>query len=380
MDLSHLHLRHRALAEQHRAPMLDWSALPIPAAAQVLGVLPLFMVGTLAVEIRADLGFSNVALGALVTVFSGIAAVLSLPAGRLVERIGHRRGLVAGAALTGLALTTSAIGADHWWHLAAGQAVAAVGVAVTMPSVQMALATCIPPERQGIAFGFNLSSIPAAILLAGVAVPLLGETVGWRWAFGGSGVAALLLAATALVSFGHAEWGPMYKQHHPVDLEVVLLASAAMFLGVWGSQTVATFSVESGVEQGHTPGSIGYVLAMASVASIAIRIVSGVTADRAGPIRAFGVMAAFLAIGGVGTAVLAASGSFAAVAVGAVLGLGVGWSWNGLAIYALVRLNPKEAATADRPSAPSSSAPLPRTRASRRVGRCRRWRWPPGPC
>lgn len=344
MDI-HLHLHHRAAAEQRPAPTLDWSALPIPVAAQILGVLPLFMVGTLAVELRADLDFSNIALGALVTVFSGTAALLSLPAGRFIERVGHRRGLVIGSILTGISLTATALFADSWWHLTAGQVLAAIGVAATMPSVQLALATCIPPERQGVAFGLNLSSIPAAILLAGIAVPLIGETAGWRWAFGGAGIAGLILSLLSAISYTHADWGVMHRIHHPVDLRVVLLASGAMFLGVWGAQTVATFSVESAAQHGHTPGSVGYVLAFTSVVSIAIRIVSGVTADRAGPIRAFTVMAVFLVLGGVGTVVLALSGSFAAVAIGAVLGLGVGWGWNGLAIYALVRLNPKAAAT-----------------------------------
>jgi len=330
---------------RQESPRLEWSALAAPTAVAVLVALPVFMVGTLAVEIRGDVSFSNVALGGLVSIFSGLAALAAFPAGRVVERIGYRFGLVLAFFLAGVALLGPALLAHQWWHLAAGQAVAAGGAALAIPSVQVALVTRIPPERQGVAFGLNMSALPAAILLAGIAVPLVGETVGWRWAFGGAGAVGIGLSFAAATSLRNERWTSLPGARVPIQRKLVFLGSGAMFLGIWGVQTVATFAVESGVDAGHSAGSIGYALAVASVVSIAVRIVAGWWADRTGPVRAFLMIPALIVIGGVGIGLLAVGGSFLVVAAGLVLGLGFGWSWHGVLVYGLVRPNPRAVAT-----------------------------------
>jgi len=328
------------------SPRLEWSALAAPTAAAVLVSLPVFMVGTLAVDIRGDVSFSNVALGGLVSIFSGLTALAAFPAGRVVERIGYRLGLVLAFLLAGVALLGPALLAHQWWHLAVGQAVAAGGAALAIPSVQVALVTRIPPERQGVAFGLNMSAVPASILLAGIAVPLVGETVGWRWAFGGAGAVGIGISLAVATSLGNERWTSLPGMREAIHRKPVLLGSGAMFLGLWAVQTVATFAVESGVDSGHSAGSIGYALAVASVGAIAMRIVAGWWADRIGPVRVFLMIPALIVIGAGGIGLLAVGGSFLAVTAGLVVGLGFGWGWNGLLAYGLVRPNPRAAATA----------------------------------
>ena len=308
--------------------------------------MPVFMVGTLAVDIRGDVSFSNVALGGLVSIFSGLTALAAFPAGRVVERIGYRLGLVLAFLLAGVALLGPALLAHQWWHLAVGQAVAAGGAALAIPSVQVALVTRIPPERQGVAFGLNMSAVPASILLAGIAVPLVGETVGWRWAFGGAGAVGIGISLAVATSLGNERWTSLPGMREAIHRKPVLLGSGAMFLGLWAVQTVATFAVESGVDSGHSAGSIGYALAVASVGAIAMRIVAGWWADRIGPVRVFLMIPALIVIGAGGIGLLAVGGSFLVVAAGLVVGLGFGWGWNGLLAYGLVRPNPRAAATA----------------------------------
>ena len=226
------------------------------------------MVGTLAVELRNDLSFSKVALGGLVAIFSGLTAVLAIPAGRLVQRFGYRPGLVVAPLLAAVALLGPAVAAGRWWHLAAGQCVAALAASLAISSVPLALATRIPPERQGIAFGLNLSSVPASTLLAGLAVPLVAETVGWRWALGSTGALALVISFMAAVLLDNEQLDRVGRRRPFIQRRLVFLGSGAMFFGVWGAHSVATFAVEAGVEQGHTAGSIGYALGLASVMSI----------------------------------------------------------------------------------------------------------------
>jgi MFS family permease len=303
------------------------------------------MSGTLSVQIRGEMDFSELALGGLVTTYSGLVVFMAVPAGRLVDRIGYRWGLVLAPLLAGVALLGSGLFAHEWWHLALGQVFGAGGAAVAIPAVQLALTRRIAPERQGIALGLNLASVPLAILLAGIAVPLVGETVGWRWAFGGAGAIGLAVSVASVLSFADAGWGRIREVRQPIQRRLVLLGSGAMFLGVWSAQTVATFAVEAGVDAGHTAGSIGYVLAIASFLSVGARIISGSRADRTGPVGAFGVILLFVLAGALGTALLAVGGSFLVIAVGVVLGLGFGWGWNGVLAYAMIRPNPRAAAT-----------------------------------
>ncbi len=208
----------------------------------------------------------------------------------------------------------------------------------------MALATRIPPERQGIAFGLNLASVPAAILIAGAAVPLVGETLGWRWAIGGAGVLGLFVSAAALLSVGREGRPARLPTRVPIQRRLVYLGSGAMFLGVFGAQSVATFAVESGVEDGHTAGSLGFVLALASIVSILVRILGGLGADRSGPVRAFVFIVSVILGGATGMVLLAIGSAFVVVAAGVVLGLGFGWGWNGVLAYGLIRPNPRAAA------------------------------------
>ncbi len=57
-----------------------------------------------------------------------------------------------------------------------------------------ALAEHVPAHRQGLSFGVKQAAVPVATLLAGVAVPTVALTAGWRWAFvvaAGAALAAL---------------------------------------------------------------------------------------------------------------------------------------------------------------------------------------------
>src|SRR3954470_8987824 len=66
----------------------------------VAGVLPGFLTASLATRIRDDFSFGDSTLGLAVAIFYLICTAFSTPSGHLVERIGARRGMLLGAALT----------------------------------------------------------------------------------------------------------------------------------------------------------------------------------------------------------------------------------------------------------------------------------------
>ena len=114
----------------------------------------------------------------------------------MVERIGPHRGMRLAAAGSAASL----LGVALWPVLErAGRLPRPRGLAnaVSHPAANLSLAREVPAGRQGLSFGIKQAAIPVATLLAGLAVPTIAVTLGWRWAFAGG--AALALAVAFLV-------------------------------------------------------------------------------------------------------------------------------------------------------------------------------------
>jgi MFS family permease len=62
----------------------------VVSSSLVLAALPLFMVGGLAVQVKADLGLTEAALGAAVTIGFVVGALSAPIGGRLADRIGPK--------------------------------------------------------------------------------------------------------------------------------------------------------------------------------------------------------------------------------------------------------------------------------------------------
>ena len=73
---------------------------------------------------------------------------------------------------------------------------AGIGTALTRTASSVLVAWHVEPGRQGIAFGLKHGSIPIASLVAGLSVPALALTIGWRWAYAIAAVLALMVAVT----------------------------------------------------------------------------------------------------------------------------------------------------------------------------------------
>jgi MFS family permease len=314
-----------------------------------LGVLPVFLLGALAVQVRASLGFDETLLGLAVSVFFAASALGSVPAGRISEQLGAFRGM----ALAGLASVVSLAGvaalADNWMQLAALLAVAGLANAVAQPASNLALAQAIPTARQGLAFGVKQANGPAAALLAGVAVPGIALTIGWRWAFaGGLGVAVAFFAVAGRLpsqqrSAGSADQGRARIASGGVT-PLVLLAAAAAF-GNAAASALTAFYVESAVAGGYSPGAAGLAFAGGSVAAITARVAWGWLADVRGGDTLAGVVELLLC-GAVGAGLLALSGSPLVLGLGTVAAFAAGWAWLGVLLFAVVARHPQTPASA----------------------------------
>jgi predicted MFS family arabinose efflux permease len=179
-------------------------------------------------------------------------------------------------------------------------------------------------------------------LLAGASVPLVALTVGWRWAFV-VGAAVALTAVPLVPADPRTGAGERRDAGERATGPLVVIAVAAT-LAAGSGNAMGTFLVDASAGRGLDPGLAGLTLALGGTICAVARLVSGWLADRrtGSPVS---MIAALLAVGAVGVALLAAPGEVALVA-GVVLGFGFGWAWPGLLNFAVVRLHPQAPAAA----------------------------------
>jgi MFS family permease len=184
------------------AENLNYRPVVLAVAVATAGVLPAFLTGGLAVQVRGELDFGAGALGLAVAAFFATSSLASALMGSLVERIGSHRGMRLAAVGSATSLLGVSLFAGSWEGLVTCLVLGGLANAVAHPATHLSLAREVPAGRQGFSFGIKQAAIPTATLLAGLAVPGIAITFGWHWAFAGG--AALALAVALFVPAGTA--------------------------------------------------------------------------------------------------------------------------------------------------------------------------------
>lgn len=306
--------------------------------------MPAFLTGGLAVQVRQELGFGEAALGLAVALFFAFASISSVVSGRVVERIGSHRSMRLSAVASAASLLGVSLFARSWTLLVACLVVGGFANAVAHPATHLSLAREIPSNRQGFSFGIKQAAIPTATLLAGLAVPFLALTVGWRWAFAGGALLALIVAF--LVPPETHKGVPKVKEARAGDVRTgpLILLAIGIGLGSTAATPLGAFIVESAVAAGIEAGRAGLLLALGSVVGITIRVLFGYLADgmSSGRLR---LVAGMLVAGAFGFVMLATRIDYLLVA-GTMLAFGAGWGWPGIFNFAIVKSNPGAPAAA----------------------------------
>lgn len=310
-----------------------------------LAMFPVWLLGAMAVDVQADLAFGAAALGAAVGVFQAVSAVASIPAGYFAQRRGFREGSLVTIALfvvSTLGIATLATGwlSLTWWLL-----FAATASALASPTANLGLAQLVTPERQGFAFGVKQAAVPAGTAVAGLAVPLVALTIGWRWAFALSAVAALPLAFTVPNGLPRPQGSRPRLRARPELLWPLVLLAVGGGLATAATNSLAAFFVLSAVDAGIAPSTAGLTLAAGGAISVVSRVLTGWRADLRGRGH-FVVVALMMAAGAVGVVGLGFATTPATLLAATVVAYALGWSWNGLFDFGLVRQMSTTPATA----------------------------------
>ncbi len=182
-------------------------------------------------RIAAGLGFSTVGLTWVIHAYALTFGGLLLLGGKIADRYGHKRVLLLGLAVFGLASLAGGF-AQEPGHLVAGRALQGIGAAALSPAALALLTVTFPSGRArvrayGIWSAVNAAGGALGVLIGGV----LTQYAGWRWVM----FVSVPMAAIALALAWRGVTGapPRAPGGRP-DVLGGILATAGMSLLVFG--------------------------------------------------------------------------------------------------------------------------------------------------
>jgi MFS family permease len=328
--------------------------LAVSFVATGLGGMPIWLLSAYSPFVIESLSLTSTEYGLLIATFFGCSALTGVWLGGSSARNGWVSGVIYTAILAAFGLSVMGLLASNWLVMASGIAISALANSLSQPSANLAIASAIRINRQGLAFGIKQAALPVATFVVGLSVPLFRFDNGWRFAFLTISLFALFFGAYVQIRTRQRLPTPVQMALAPkakatdapkqrtVSKPLFYLAVAAG-LGTATTMTFAGFIVLYAVHIGLSPSLGALVLSIGSFTGVVSRVLSGYLADRRKG-RHFKVVSYMMAGGAAGYILVAFSNNFYLLALGSMLSFGLGWAWNGVFHLAIVRINPERAA------------------------------------
>ncbi|WP_276961995.1 MFS transporter [Ferrimicrobium acidiphilum] len=331
--------------EQRQGDKISTPTLVFAISSTTVATLPVFLTGALGVEISKSLALKPSQLGLLIGAFFASATLSSVTSGKISESHGGTFIIRLGVVSTAIWTLAIFVFAHSFLQFLVFLIFAGITNGAIQPAVNVYVANAIPRSRQGFAFGVKQAAIPVSTLLSGLAVPLVALTLGWHYAYLGTALLGILLAITLPKNANAARYVETVaapKKTYKI-LPLVVLA-AAMALGAGAANALGAFLVEDAVRVGWSPADAGLLVVLGSLAGMISRVINGHLADKRGG-RHFVVTAQMIFLGSLGYAMLAFHISYL-ILPATVITYGLGWGWNGLFNYAVIKTHPQSAGRA----------------------------------
>jgi MFS family permease len=315
-----------------------WVPLLRAVALDTAALLPVALVGALGILIVADLDAPAAVGGVLVGAFFLAGALFLACLSSAIDWLGWWGSALAGQTLTAGSLVGAANVDGSWFLLVVLLGIAGIGSSITQPASSVLLSTAVTPGRRGFAMSAKFAAVPAALLLAGLAVPALGQTIGWRWSFLLATIFPLLGLVILLACRGHARAPRARLAAGGTLWRPLLVPGTAMFLASMLPGVLLAFAIPSMIDAGIATGAAGVCFALCNLLAVVSRLAVAGLADR--PILdGYGSIAVMILAGALGTALVAVPAVWS-VLLGCALAFGLGWGWTGHAFFLAVRSYP----------------------------------------
>ena len=274
------------------------SGVPAPAAGAVgpatlvLAFCTLLVVGTdlfvvspLLPDLAHQYGITPGTAGNAVTSFS-LAYMIAAPlAGSLADRVGRRTVLAAGLTCFGLSNLLTAVAPDFPVLLAA-RALAGIAASSITPSVLALVGQSAPPQRRASWMSTAMAGFLISLTTGAPSGTAAAAAAGWRAAFAGIGVVALLLAAVNSAAWRGVDQATAARLPAGGDRPgTVTRIRAVSVTGIW-ALSVYVFYTYLGTaladEAGFSTGAVAVALIGYGVGAVLGSLGGGRLADRFG--------------------------------------------------------------------------------------------------
>jgi EmrB/QacA subfamily drug resistance transporter len=179
--------------------------------------------------IRTGLHASPASLEWIVSGYALSFGLVLVPAGRVGDRIGHKRQFIAGLALFTLASVACGVSRTPG-EIIAARVVQGVGAGVFYPAISATIQLAFTGPQRSKAFGALGAVIGAATalgpVLGGLIIQAAGATDGWRWVF----LVNLLIGAIALPLAAWLLPQPVARARRGIDPAGIGLLTAGLLL------------------------------------------------------------------------------------------------------------------------------------------------------
>jgi len=169
-------------------------------AATTVNYMDRQVLGILAPTLTRELGWRETDYAAIVSWFSVAYGVGLLGMGRLLDRIGVRRGLAGFVAIWSLAAMGHAL-VRTVTGFSVARALLGIGESGNFPAGVKAVAEWFPKRERALATGIFNAGSNVGVVLAALLVPWIALALGWRWAFVATGTLDLVWLAVWLTTY-----------------------------------------------------------------------------------------------------------------------------------------------------------------------------------
>ena len=262
-------------------------------AAYCIAVFHRASLGVAGPQAQHRFGATAAALSLFIVLQLGVYAALQVPVGVVLDRVGARRLIAAGATVMGAGQIVLA--ESHSVGLAVlGRVLVGTGDAMTFTSVLRLVAAWFPPGRVPLVTQLTGLAGQAGQVAAAIPLVALLHAAGWTPSFLGAGLAGLVVAVCVAAGLRNAPpWAPPAAPPHTLGEVRAHLRAAwrepGTRLGLWTHFTTqfsgTVFALLWGYPflvqgEGRSPGEAGALLTLLVVAALAIGPLVGQLAGR----------------------------------------------------------------------------------------------------
>lgn len=257
----------------------------------------MFAYGVFFKSLETEFGWSRTLLSAATSVSFLCMGILAIVAGRLNDRYGPRWVLAFSGICTGAGYCSMYFLQAPWQLLIVYSILVGVGLS-THDVVTLSTVARWFPRRRGIMTGVvKVGTAVGQMVVPLIAFAMIGA-IGWRLAFVGLGVSAVVLLMVAVVLIGVKATAPAASTEGPVEKKGLTFAQARRSPQLWimcamqffffaSLVSIPTHIVSHGIDIGMSAAVAATLLSVIAASSIIGRLMVGFFVDKLGGRRAF---------------------------------------------------------------------------------------------